>query len=653
MLAVLAVLAATLFLLSVPASAQAADSGDRMSSFTGDFVLDADGGATVTETIDYVFGETGSARHGIYRSIVVRQEASDAQKQQVGSDDAYRYYALDVLGVTSPTGAPTKTKVTESGSSARIQIGDADKKVSGTQTYVIKYHLSHVMNAVDGNAEFFYNVFKDDAVPKDTVQLSVSGPGGVTNVRCALGDTDPGEPCTSAVDGNPATFTATGVQANEDLTIANQLPLAGFTNLAPDLRTGGSAVPSGAAKAITAAALAGGIGIPLVAAGVMGTLVATRGRDEWYAGITPGLTPGTAGAAGPPPAGSDGGGVTAAPVAQPPIVRGRTPTIAVQFNPPPGVQPGLVGTIIDESADTIDVSATVMDLAVRGYLQIEEVTGEGMFARTDWTLRRLTPPAGDQLRTYEQTVLSGLFETGDEVQLSDLKYRFSGTLKAAVSQMYREVVDRGWFRKSPETQRVVWQVLGGFLVAAGLFSVFFLGVFTIGIDRTGGWGVGLPSGAVLGLGLLIAGAIVLILGRRMPARTAEGSAVFAQSQGFRMYLETAEASQIRFEEASAIFSRYLPYAIVFGVADRWAGTFQKVAEAAQAAGTPLLMPTWYLYNGAMFPNFAGIADGAGSFASSAGGTFAATQSTGSSGGSGFGGGGFSGGGIGGSSSGSW
>ena len=116
---------------------------------------------------------------------------------------------------------------------------------------------------------------------------------------------------------------------------------------------------------------------------------------------------------------------------------------------------------------------------------------------------------------------------------------------------------------------------------------------------------------------------------------------------------TAEASQIRFEEASAIFSRYLPYAIVFGVADRWAGTFQKVAEAAQAAGQPLLMPAWYIYNGAMFPNFTGIADGAGSFASSAGGTFAATASSGSSGGSGFSGGGFCGGGVGGSSSGSW
>ena len=149
---------------------------------------------------------------------------------------------------------------------------------------------------------------------------------------------------------------------------------------------------------------------------------------------------------------------------------------------------------------------------------------------------------------------------------------------------------------------------------------------TNAIDQTGKFGIGIPSGVVLGLGLIVAGLIFRILGKRMAAKTAAGSAVYAQALGFRKYLETAEASQIRFEEASAIFSRYLPYAIVFGVADRWAGTFQKVAEAAAAAGSPLVMPTWYLYSGAMFPDFSSIADGAGSFASSAGGTFAATAS---------------------------
>ncbi len=59
----------------------------------------------------------------------------------------------------------------------------------------------------------------------------------------------------------------------------------------------------------------------------------------------------------------------------------------------------------------------------------------------------------------------------------------------------------------------------------------------------------MPPAGVLGAGVVTAGAIFWLLGRRMAARTAEGSAVLAQSLGFRQYLVTAEANQIRWEEA--------------------------------------------------------------------------------------------------------
>jgi Predicted membrane protein (DUF2207) C-terminal domain/Predicted membrane protein (DUF2207) N-terminal domain len=648
--AVLALLLAAAVLVGLPATAYAspvaavpAASGsfDRMSSFTADYVLDADGGATVTETIDYVFGTSSGVKHGIFRNIVTRQQVTDANGR--ATEDTYRYYALDLDSVTSPTGAPSEAKVTDqSDGSTQIRIGDPDITVSGSQTYVVKYHLANVMNPFPDHAEFYYNVFLDDAIPKDVVKVTVTGPGGVTAVNCVRGS-DPGKPCDRAEPGQTALFTVDNLLGNEDLTIATSLPRGGFGELKPDIRAAGSAYDEGQAKVLTSLALAGGIGAPLVAAGVMGVLVATRGRDEWYAGVTPGLSPGATDAVAP-------GSVPPPPQ---PTLRGRKPEIAVQFNPPPGVQPGMVGTIIDESADTIDVSATVMDLAVRGFMRIEEIQSGTVFSRTDWRLVQLPPPPGQTLRPYEATVLDGIFSTSSDIKLSELKYKFRTTLNLAIRQMYTEVVDRGWFRRSPQTQRAGWQALGFLLIGAGIVSCFYLGVITHAIDQTAGIGIGIPSGVVLGLGLIVAGLIFRILGKRMAAKTAAGSAVYAQSLGFRKYLETAEAGQIRFEEASAIFSRYLPYAIVFGVADRWAGTFQKVAEAAAASGSPLIMPTWYLYSGAMFPDFTSIADGAGSFASSAGGTFAATASSGSSGGSGFGGGFSGGGGAGGSSSGSW
>lgn len=622
-------------------------SADVIRVFDATYELDKDGGVAVTETITQVFDDALGVHHGIYRSITVRQ---GVQEQA----DAYRYYAMSEVSVSSPTGANTDLQQIDNGTEITLKIGNAKVTVSGTQTYVLRYRLAKVMNPqADQTAEFYYNVFTSDAMPKSRVSLSVTAPAAATEVRCGRGAE--GTPCATANAGSPARFAVADLVPYEDLTVALRYPVAAFNPLRPDIRSGGSPLGEGQAVAASYAALAAGVLLPLAAIVGMTALVATRGRDEWYAGLTPGLSPGAAGSAGngaPPVPRAPGIPPAPAPAAHP-TRRGGTPTIAVQFTPPPGVQPGLVGTIVDESADTLDVSATVIDLAVRGFLQIEEVAPGGMFKRTDWQLTRLVPRPEESLRPYESTVLEGLFAQSNPVLLSDLKNHFAESLATAKHEMYAEVVQRGWFRSSPERQRAGWRLLGGVLAGGGAVMLFTLGSAMRGVDRTAGIGLPVSSGVILGAGTLVAGVVVFLLGGRMAAKTAAGSATLAQSLGFRQYLVTAEAGQIRWEEAQDIFSRYLPFAIVFGVAQRWAETFQKVAQAAAAAGQPLAMPTWYLYQGALFPDFGGIVSGVDDFSTSASGTFQSTP--GSSGGSGFGssGGSFSGGGIGGSSSGTW
>ena len=63
--------------------------------------------------------------------------------------------------------------------------------------------------------------------------------------------------------------------------------------------------------------------------------------------------------------------------------------IPVEFVPPDGIRPGQVGTLIDEQANPLDVTATIIDLAVRGYLQITEIPKEGWFSKPDWQLHQL------------------------------------------------------------------------------------------------------------------------------------------------------------------------------------------------------------------------------------------------------------------------
>ena len=87
--------------------------------------------------------------------------------------------------------------------------------------------------------------------------------------------------------------------------------------------------------------------------------------------------------------------------------------------------------------------------------------------------------------------------------------------------------------------------------------------------------------APVAIAVLLVGLAVLLSARRMPARTARGTAVLdAGARASGSTSATAEADQLRFEEGADIFSRYLPYAIVFGEADRWVRVFGPLAAGA-------------------------------------------------------------------------
>jgi uncharacterized membrane protein len=130
----------------------------------------------------------------------------------------------------------------------------------------------------------------------------------------------------------------------------------------------------------------------------------------------------------------------------------------------------------------------------------------------------------------------------------------------------------------------------------------------------------------------------------MPARTGKGTATLSRVRGFRrLFDEGEEDVRAHFAEEHDIFSRYLPYAIVFGCTKKWAKTFEGLdAEQVQ--------PSWYV-GGHPF-NALYLASAVDHFGTAATGTMYASMPSSSSS-SGFSGGGFSGGGGGGGGGGSW
>ncbi len=124
--------------------------------------------------------------------------------------------------------------------------------------------------------------------------------------------------------------------------------------------------------------------------------------------------------------------------------RGRDPAVKLPADiltePPSDDPPGVVGTLVDERADTKDIIATLVDLARRGYLVIEEGEPVSLFGlrlkSSELIYRRTDKPTGDLL-PYEQILLDRLFSHHTVRSQSDLNERFYRYIPAIQKALYR------------------------------------------------------------------------------------------------------------------------------------------------------------------------------------------------------------------------
>jgi len=576
------------WLAAVPTVAHAEESDDRITEYKVVATFDSTGTAAVQLNLSVDFGDTEG--HGPYLVFPLRQAIE-------GDLDHWRMVDVKVGQVTSPSGADPTLATEESDGNLVIRVGSEGRTFTGVQTYQVNYTVSGLIAAnqsQSGLDEVNWNAVGSDwKVPIDHVEVTLVGPTDVTRTACFSGslyDTT----CPSAHTATAATFSAEGLEPGNGMQVVAGFPAGTFTDVEPRYTkryTVQNMFPANP-YTVSVTALLSVLGLGLL-------IKRTRRRDEVFVGLTPGVVP--------------------APGQQATVgaADGDAP-VAVAFTPPKEVRPGEAGTLLDNVADDRDVTATIVDLAVRNQIQITQT------APKEWTfVRRFN--AEDQLADYEEELLDRLFAGSNRVTTEDLRDEsYAGMLTEVRGNLYRRVVDLQWYQANPSHVRAA--AIGGgialIVVGAGLgFLAGFLG-----------WGL-------IGLAGVIVGAGVLVRNNHFGRRTATGSAVLAQTKGFELYLTTAEADQIKFEEGIDVFSRYLPYAIVFGVAERWTKIFQELADQ----GRYTFNPYWYAGYG-----FAPRLDQLGSSLSALGSTMssslqAATAAT--SGGSGFsGGGGFGGGG---------
>ena len=522
---------------------------------------------TLRVTQDFEMEFNGGGDHGPFVYLISRQAID-------GDDSRWRVLEISDPRVTSPSGAPAQVKVVREGSTYGVRIGDPDRTVNGRQHYVLTYDITGVVNpdAEDGNGdEIYWNVIGTGwEVPIDDVTVTLQGPAAVTGTTCYAGARAGADPCTShTADGARAVFTQDHLDAGQGLTVVGQWPVGTFVNAQPIY-----AERHTPANTLRPAAGAFGVGLGTLAVlGGLAALVFRRfGRDEAYVGLTPGLMP--------------------APGQQTTIGPRRKTPVAVRFTPPDDVSASEVGTLIDGSAGTNDVVAGIVELAVRGYLRIDETAppldeDAGMVEKalagmkgskgthTDWRLVRLDADR-NALPHSLAVVDAELFrKKNDPLLRGDMDQTIVKVMMKSKSALHNDMVERGLYRANPSVQRGLWLAAGLGLIGLGV-------LLGIGLGFSLGWGLA-------GIGPIVVGIAVFVAAFFVSARTAKGSAVLAPAPGFKEYLMTPAAEQIRVEEDQDIFSRYLPWAIAFGAESHWVGVFREIA----ASGRPVAEPYWY------------------------------------------------------------
>jgi uncharacterized membrane protein YgcG len=575
------------------------------------YLINPDGSVETTEDIRVDFGSL--QRHGIFRDIPVEYEY-----------DSDNNRLIDLTDISVDDGSdPHEIQVTNSRPNLRIRIGDPDRLVTGEQRYRIQYTINRGLNPFPDHDEFYWNVTGNDwPVPVEHSSATVSLPGpGIERIACYQGPTGSTLPCLFAdSDREDAGFENGYLPELNGFTIVVGLEKGVVNVEPPELVDANETAGEQVADFLGLHPIVIAVSLVLLFGLCVGLLRLwwEVGRDRWYGDSL------LAGAAG--------------------VAEDQRPffaheTIVTEYAPPDvdGVEPSRrlrpaeIGLLVDERADTLDVTATIVDLAVRKHLTItEQETGGilGLFKKKDYELTLLENTADTPL-PYEQKLLDSLFESGSPVKLSDLKNKFYDDLKEVKTQLVEDVTgELKFFPRSPEQTRNLF-------VTAGIVTAVIGGGLIYGLGNLVGAGI-------LGIPVVIAGVLLFFLAPLMPRRTAHGRTMYRRALGFRRYIETAETERQAFAERRNLFEEYLPYAIVFQAVDKWANAFEGLDDEANR-------PSWYSGRGPFVAST--FASNVNDFSESISSVMASTP--GGRGGSGFGGGGGSGGGGGGGGGGSW
>ncbi len=311
------------------------------------------------------------------------------------------------------------------------------------------------------------------------------------------------------------------------------------------------------------------------------------------------------------------------------------PTVIPLFEPPDGLSPASVATVMKGGPANDHITPAMINLAVKGHIRIEEKKEDvllGLFKKETYTLVKVK--AGSGLPMEEQELLNRMFGSGQQ------RYEIDGTYDPSVQSMasaFRGTLHQQWhsFLSKGNNWHFWWIPM---LTA----SVCFISLIVLHNQFLG------DNDVVYIAAFLVANVIIFLLYVYLIKRPSEEKqALRSRLLGFKMYLSAAEEKQLQHFNPPAmtpeVFEKYLPYAIAFDVEEVWGERFQQLINRVLV--DPNYHPGWYNGSISNFRSFSVHMNK--SFSSSVSSSSTPPSKSGGSGGGGFSGGGGGGGGGGG------
>jgi uncharacterized membrane protein YgcG len=626
-------------------TAHAASAAEVINAFDQAITLDRDGSMLITETIA-VNSEGDKIRHGIFRDFPLTFRDAKGKTSYVD----FRVQSVE------QDGAPAEWKQEGIAGGARVYVGSADTYVSnGPHTYRLTYRTDRQYRYFDDHGELYWNVTGNGWLfPILRASATVALPDGVTPEQTAF-------------------FTGPVGATGQDARVSQQAGKIIFTTTRPLRQGEGLTIAVKLAKDAIAAPTASQQqmwfiedNLDIIIAGGGLILVFAYYLRSWFA-------------------------------------VGRDPPRGVmvpRWDPPDGISPALVNYIDNKGfsgAGWTALSATALDLAVRGYVVLEDL-------KNSIVIRPGEKAASAKVDAGEK-VLMGAIGPFSPLVIDEA----NGTKIQKIGEKFRNAVERehrGEFYKANTLYVIGGVILSVFVLGAIIvfgrlhenalpliivpaFLSIFGTVITTALGRVFRRQSSLASRimsvvvfAFMGFvavsifaSVIAAAAVSADMSEEMPllvaivgifavnfvffflmgAPTPIGRKMMDGIDGLRQYLTLAEKDRMNMAGAPTMspqhFEKLLPYAVALGVEKPWSRTFETWLAAAAGGAAAAYAPVWYIGS---FGN-GNFSDRIGGFSSSMASTIASTiPAPVSSSSSGFsGGGGSSGGGGGGGGGGGW